>query len=90
MRKIEVNKDIHHERKILVSFPYNPEFVSKVKSIVGHKSSKTTEIYTHVSEKDIARLRSPLDTIMEKRCDDVKKKVRDKRNRFGLSPILEG
>jgi len=37
------------------------------------ESSKTTEIYTHVSEKDIARIRSPLDTIMEKGNDDVKK-----------------
>jgi site-specific recombinase XerD len=45
-----------------------------IQELLGHKSSKTTEIYTHVSEKDIARIRSPLDTIMEKRCDDVKKK----------------
>jgi hypothetical protein len=36
MIKIEVNKDIQHERRILVSFPYNPEFVSKVKSIDGY------------------------------------------------------
>jgi len=35
-----------------------------VQELFGHKSLKTTEIYTHVSEKDIARIRSPLDTIM--------------------------
>jgi len=38
---------------------------------LGHKSSKTTEIYTHVSEKDIERIRSPLDTIMRKGNENV-------------------
>ena len=32
--------------------------------MLGHKSSKTTEIYTHVSERNIAAIRSPLDEIM--------------------------
>lgn len=32
-----------------------------IQEILGHKSSKTTEIYTHVSKKDILRIRSPLD-----------------------------
>jgi hypothetical protein len=39
-----------------------------------HKiSSKTTEIYTHVGEKDIRQIRSPLDSIL-KADNDVKKK----------------
>jgi len=36
-----------------------------IQEILGHKSSKTTEIYTHVSKASIARIRSPLDTILE-------------------------
>lgn len=32
-----------------------------IQELLGHKSSKTTEIYTHVSRKDIARIVSPLD-----------------------------
>ncbi|MBL7075608.1 tyrosine-type recombinase/integrase [candidate division KSB1 bacterium] len=30
---------------------------------MGHKSSKTTEIYTHVSKQSIGRIRSPLDSL---------------------------
>jgi hypothetical protein len=29
--------------------------------LLGHKSSKTTEIYAHVSQRDIGRVKSPLD-----------------------------
>ena len=31
---------------------------------MGYKGSKTTEIYTHVSERNITAIRSPLDEIM--------------------------
>lgn len=34
-----------------------------IQELLGHKSTKTTEIYTHVSKKDIAKIRSPLDMI---------------------------
>ena len=36
-----------------------------IQELLGHKSPKTTQIYTRVSEKDIAKIRSPLDDIME-------------------------
>jgi len=32
-----------------------------IQELLGHQSSKTTEIYTHVSIKDIRRIQSPLD-----------------------------
>jgi len=38
-----------------------------IQELLGYKSSKTTEIYTNVSEKDIGNIRSPLDTVIEKR-----------------------
>lgn len=32
-----------------------------IQELLGHNSPKTTEIYTHVSTRDISRIRSPLD-----------------------------
>ncbi len=32
-----------------------------IQELLGHNSSKTTEIYTHVSNKAIAKIRNPVD-----------------------------
>ena len=37
-----------------------------IQELLGHKSSKMTKIYTHVSNKDLSRIQSPLDLIMKK------------------------
>ena len=34
-----------------------------IQEILGHKSSKTTEIYTHVSTNSIQKIISPFDTM---------------------------
>ncbi|MGB9833198.1 MAG: tyrosine-type recombinase/integrase, partial [Caldisericum exile] len=34
-----------------------------IQELLGHKSSKTTEIYTHVSSKSLSKIKSPLDTL---------------------------
>lgn len=41
-----------------------------IQEILGHKSSKTTEIYTHVSMRDIGKIKSPLDSFMKDKSDD--------------------
>jgi len=35
-----------------------------IQELLGHSSSKTTEIYTHVTQKNLSNIISPLDTIM--------------------------
>ena len=35
-----------------------------IQTIPGHESSKTIEIYTHVSKKSLAKIKSPLDVIL--------------------------
>lgn len=36
-----------------------------IQTLLGHSSSKTTEVYTHVSNKSLAKIKSPLDDILE-------------------------
>jgi site-specific recombinase XerD len=35
-----------------------------IQELLGHSSPKTTEIYTHVSQKSLSRIQSPLDSLM--------------------------
>jgi len=41
-----------------------------IQVLLGRKSSKTTEIYTHVAMKDLRRIRSPLDRMVEESKED--------------------
>lgn len=42
-----------------------------IQELLGHKSSKTTEVYTHVSSKDFRRIKNPLDQILLGREDST-------------------
>ena len=35
-----------------------------IQELLGHKSSKTTEIYTHVNTKDLSAIKNPLDSLL--------------------------
>ena len=39
----------------------NPEVLRYIQELPGHKHSKTTEIYTHVSAKNLSKIKSPFD-----------------------------
>ena len=40
-----------------------------IQELLGHKHSKTTKIYTHVSNKNLREIKSPLDNLEIKRGD---------------------
>jgi len=67
-KKAGINKDVtvhslrHSFATHLLESGVNLRYIQE---ILGHKSSKTTEIYTHVSEANIASIKSPLDTIFK-------------------------
>lgn len=66
--------------RITIVFQYDPLRVQKVKTIeghryiqeiLGHKSSKTTEIYTHVRNKDLMKIKNPFDQILKGKEDSL-------------------
>jgi hypothetical protein len=73
MARIQVSKDL--SGRIIVSFPYDPLLVAKVKTIDGrrwHPAEKHWGFQSciHVSTKSIGKIKSPLDTLNLKKGDE--------------------
>jgi hypothetical protein len=71
--------DIHHQQlfvKAQFSFDTHPTVLVRgtairfILEILGHGSAKTTAMYTQVSEKSLANIKSPLDHVIEQQSDD--------------------
>lgn len=46
-----------------------------IQELLGHESSKTTEIYTHVSKQAIDKITNPIDEFLTKRSRNEKRKI---------------
>ena len=66
-KKAEIKKDvtIHSLRHSFATHLLESRVdLRYIQEPLGHKSSKTTEIYTHVAMKDLRKIRSPLDLML--------------------------
>ncbi len=58
-----------------------------IQSLLGHNSSKTTEIYTHVSQQAVQNIQSPLDRLdLSGKCHKFPGKQRGERNNLMQEP----
>lgn len=78
MKNLQLLPSIHKNQAVVkVDFAFDKALIALAKAqkgvrdvryfqeLLGHGSSKTTEIYTHVSKKSLANIKSPLDHIIE-------------------------
>jgi len=62
---IKKNVSVHSLRHSFATHLLESEIdLRYIQELLGHKSSKTAEIYTHVSTKNLSAIKNPLDSLL--------------------------